>query len=179
MSNDEEQPSDSELARQAASGNEGAFSQLFERYYDKMRAFAYRILLDFSAAEDVVQETFIRVARQIQGIRDFQTFEAWIYRICANAARDTLRSNQSHAVKLQNAAKHFEIESSVIASEQASELALALMQGLSPEQREAIALVFLDECSHAEAAKRLGCAESTISWRIHLAKRKLRQLVKK
>jgi RNA polymerase sigma-70 factor (ECF subfamily) len=53
------------------------------------------------------------------------------------------------------------------------------MQGLSPDQREAIALVFFEECSHAEAAKRLGCAESTISWRIHLAKRKLRQLVKK
>ena len=179
MSNDEEQISDSELVSQAVSGNEDAFSLLFGRYYDKMRAFAYRIVLDYSAAEDVAQETFVRVARQIQGLREIQTFEAWIYRICVNVARDGLRAKQAHAVKLQNAARHLEIESSVSGNGHASERALTLMQELPPDQREAIALVFFEEYSHAEAANRLGCAESTISWRIHLAKRKLRQLVKR
>jgi RNA polymerase sigma-70 factor (ECF subfamily) len=48
---------------------------------------------------------------------------------------------------------------------------------LSDDLRAAVVLVFFEEMTHAEAAQVLGCAETTISWRIFKAKRKLKQLL--
>jgi|APCry1669189241_1035207.scaffolds.fasta_scaffold09524_3 RNA polymerase sigma-70 factor (ECF subfamily) len=178
MSNDEDYPLDPDLAAQAASGDEYAFGLLFDFYYDRIRAFAFRILLDDATAEDVTQESFIRAARGIRGLHDSSTFQAWLYRICSNTARDALRQKRAHDAKLELAAQYQEIASDGRNGDAAGERALYIMQSLPSEQREAVALVFLEECTHAEAAQRLGCAESTVSWRIHLAKRRLRKLVK-
>lgn len=177
MSTDEDTP-DADLAAQAASGDECAFSMLFDRYYERLRAFAYRIMLDDGAAEDVTQESFIKAARGIHNLEASRTFQAWLYRICTNTARDALRAKRTHEAKLEHAARHLEILHDGKNADAASEAAFELMQGLSPEQREAVALVFLEDYTHAEAASRLGCAESTVSWRIYLAKRRLRKLVK-
>jgi RNA polymerase sigma-70 factor (ECF subfamily) len=174
---DNDAPPDADLAAQAASGDEHAFGLLFEHYYDRIRAFAFRIMLDASAAEDVTQESFIRAARAIRGLQDSKTFQAWLYRICSNTARDALRAKRSHEAKLERVAQNLEIIRDGRNADDAGERALHLMQSLPLEQREAVALVFLEEFTHAEAAKRLGCAESTVSWRIHLAKRRLRKLV--
>jgi RNA polymerase sigma-70 factor, ECF subfamily len=174
---DDEEPADADLAAQAASGDEHAFALLFDHYYNRIRAFAFRIVLDASVAEDVTQESFIRAARGIRGLQDSSTFQAWLYRICSNTARDALRAKRSHEAKLEFAARHLEISRDGRNGDAAGERALHLMQSLPPEQREAVALVFLEECTHAEAARLLGCAESTVSWRIHLAKRRLRKLV--
>jgi RNA polymerase sigma-70 factor, ECF subfamily len=175
---DDKDPPDADLAAQAASGDEHAFGLLFDRYYESIRVFAFRIMLDATAAEDVAQESFIRAARAIGGLQDGNTFQAWLYRICTNTARDALRAKRSHEAKLEFAARHLEISRDGRNGDAAGERALHLMQSLPQEQREAVALVFLEECTHAEAARRLGCAESTVSWRIHLAKRWLRKFVK-
>jgi RNA polymerase sigma-70 factor (ECF subfamily) len=174
----DEDPPDADLAAQAASGDERAFGMLFDRYYDRLRAFAYRIMLEASAAEDVTQESFIKAARGIRSLESNRTFQAWLYRICANTARDALRVKRAHEAKLEHAARHMEVLHDGKNRDAAGEAAFDLMQALSIEQREAVALVFLEDCTHAEAASRLGCAESTVSWRIHLAKRRLRKLVK-
>jgi RNA polymerase sigma-70 factor (ECF subfamily) len=174
---DNEAHPDTDLAAQAASGDEHAFGLLFDHYYERIRAFAFRIMLDADAAEDVTQESFIKAARGIRSLQDSCTFESWLYRICSNTARDALRAKRSHVAKLECAARHLEISNDGRNGNAASEHALHLMQSLPQEQREAVALVFLEECTHAEAARLLGCAESTVSWRIHLAKRRLRKLV--
>lgn len=82
---------DIDLVREARSGNEKAFSGLFDALYDRVRAFAFRMVLDSQLADDVAQETFIRVARQMAGLREDRTFVAWVFRIAANVARDHLR----------------------------------------------------------------------------------------
>jgi RNA polymerase sigma-70 factor (ECF subfamily) len=178
MSDDEDHPPDADLAAQAASGDEDAFSKLFDRYYSRIRAFAYQILLDYGTAEDVAQETFIRAAKGISSLHDKRTLQVWIYQICANTARDSLRAKRAHDIKLEQAAQHFETARECRSGDETTERALHLLQSLPSDQREAVALVFFEEFSHAEAAQRLGCAVSTISWRIHLAKRRLRKLMK-
>jgi RNA polymerase sigma-70 factor (ECF subfamily) len=178
MSNDEDNLPDADLAAQAASGDEHAFGRLFDRYYHRLRAFAFRILLDDGSADDVTQDSFIKAARGIRGLQESTTFQAWLYRICANTARDALRAKRAHESKLELAARHLETAHDGRNGDAVSERAFDLMQSLPPEQREAVALVFLEDCTHAEAAHRLGCAESTVSWRIHLAKRRLRKFVK-
>ncbi|MEO6053151.1 MAG: RNA polymerase sigma factor [Chthoniobacterales bacterium] len=172
--------SDSELVKDSILGDHNAFSTLFDRHYEKVRGFAYRILLDYQAADDAAQESFIRAARQIQKLRDGQSFEAWIFHVCSNVARDALRSNAAHIRKLAAAANEFDDASQP--SSEKDELSLEahrMLESLPLPQREAVVLVYLEDCSHAEAASKLGCAESTISWRIFLAKKPLRKFLKK
>lgn len=181
MEENEKEHSDADLVARAVSGGDAAFTALFHRYYERVRAFAYRIVLEGQAADDVAQETFIRAARHLPSMREGQAFLAWLFRIAANAARDQLRAQRAHERKLDAA-----FRSGVDAEpggggnngdgdDDGAQRALGAMQALPPKQREAVALVFFENCSHAEAAQRVGCAESTISWRIFLAKRTLRK----
>lgn len=163
----------SPLVQLAGRGDEPAFSELFRRYYERLRAFAWRIVFDSQAAEDIVQETFIRTARQMHTLRDGRAFEGWLFRITANLSRDHLRSRVSHEKKIAAAA----MESPERQGEM-PQVELAL-QSLPAAQREAVALVYYEGCNHADAARRLGCAEATVSWRIMLAKRALKKFLKR
>ena len=144
-------------------------------YYDRLRLFAWRLVFDAHAAEDIVQETFIRTARQIHTVRDGRAFEGWIFRITANLSRDHLRSRVSHEKKVAAASLESPPRPQ---SDSASAQVEQALQSLPAAQREAIGLVYYEGCNHAEAARRLGCAETTISWRIMLAKRSLKKLLK-
>jgi RNA polymerase sigma factor (sigma-70 family) len=91
----EDHPPDSDLVRLASEGDEAAFSELFDRYFDRIRTFAYRIVLNHENATDIAQESFIKAARQIRTLRDGQSFQSWIYKICSNSSRDHLRSTKT------------------------------------------------------------------------------------
>lgn len=178
MSANEEHSPDSDLVRLAKDGDETAFSELFERYFERIRVFAYRIVLNHENATDIAQESFIKAARQIRTLREGQSFQSWIYKICSNSARDHLRSTKSYAEKLDTfGTTDYLRPASFNDPHEASERTRQLLQSLPPEQREALVLVYLEECSHSEAGRRIGCAESIVSWRIYLAKRKLRKLI--
>lgn len=176
MYDDEPEIPDPILVQRALAGSSAAFTCLFHRYYERVRGFAYRIVLDHSSADDVAQDTFIRAAEKLGTLRDCQSFPSWIFRMASNAAKDHLRSRSSHQRKLEALSVLTEPSTS---SEHECEPDLdrvhQAMQALPHRQREAVALVWFENCSHAEAAARAGCAESTISWRMALAKRTLRK----
>ena len=162
------------LVQRARGGDTAAFTALFHRHYAAVREFAYRVVLDAHGADDVAQESFIRAARQLETLRDGQAFVAWIYRIASRVSFSQLRARRAHQHKLQRAALE-EPDASVESPTEDGQRALAAMQSLPAKLRQAVALVILDGLSHAEAASRLDCAESTISWRIFRAKRALRR----
>ena len=167
---------DEEITVQAAvAGQPEAFAELFHRYHPMIYAFAFRLCLDRATAQDLAQETFIKAARAIAGYEARTPFRHWLYRICANTARGWQR-REGRRRKLADAARaRVEID----ADERAPEFdaALAALATLSVELRAAVVAVYFEELSHAEAARVLGCAETTVSWRIFVAKRKLKTLL--
>lgn len=176
MPSDADEPTDASLVQHALDGEAAAFATLFARYHGAIRQFAYRVVLDAHAADDVAQESFITAARRLASLRDGQAFAAWLYRIAANVARTHLRSARAHERKIGAAAVAGCADGGdAPAHDERAALALAALENLPGKQREAVALVLLDDLSHAEAARRLGCAESTVSWRIFCAKRTLRR----
>ena len=179
MSTDETDSLDPTLLGRASAGDESAFTLLFHQYYDRIRTYAFRLVLDAAAADDVTQEVFLRVAKSLHSLQDSSFFTAWIYRIASNAARDHLRARRSYQRKLEGAAAEGRLDFGKPSSkeDEQAENALAAVRALPIKQREAVVLVFFEDCSHAEAARRLGCAVSTISWRIFLAKRTLRKIL--
>ena len=176
MPPDEHHTSDASLVLRALDGETAAFTVLFNRHYAPVREFAFRVLLDGHAADDVAQESFICAARKLGTLRDGQAFVAWVYSIATNVARSHLRAQCSHDRKIRAAGMEgTEAVNDGDAADGRAVLALNAMRSLPPQQREAVALVIMDGLSHAEAASRLGCAESTVSWRIFCAKKSLRR----
>jgi len=172
---DGSQPTDASLVQHALDGEAAAFATLFGRYHGAIRQFAYRVVLNEHAADDVAQESFITAARRLASLRDGQAFAAWLYRIAANVARNHVRSSRAHERKVAAAVAECADAGDAPSRDGRAEEALAAMDELPAKQREAVALVLLDNLSHAEAARRLGCAESTVSWRLFCAKRTLRR----
>lgn len=172
-----DEPDDEALASAAKNGDAAAFARIFDRYHDMIRAFAYRLCLAQSDAQDIAQETFIKAARALPSFRGGSTLRTWLYRIAANTGRDWLRGKmraEKLGAALANAA-----DDTAAADEKPdghAEVADAL-RSLPDNLRSAIVLTFYEGMNHAEAARVLGCAETTVSWRVFRAKRKLKQLL--
>lgn len=75
-------------------GREDAYRQIVEEYGNRLLRTCYLILKDREEAEDVVQETFIKVFRNIDSFRENSGLYTWIYTIALNLSRDRLRRNK-------------------------------------------------------------------------------------
>ncbi|MFB5677627.1 RNA polymerase sigma factor SigW [Paenibacillus terreus] len=82
---------DSRLVRLILKGDQRAFAELVELYKDKIFHLTYRMLGNRHEAEDMVQETFLRVYRNLDKYDPNQKFSTWIYRIATNLCIDRLR----------------------------------------------------------------------------------------
>ncbi len=174
MSTDED---DDQLCEKAQNGCEASFTLLFHRYYDALHAFAYRLCADAAGAEDIAQEAFIKAARHLSGFRREASFKSWLYRIALHATRDWQRGAVRRREAMETATKEAAFREPSHPYD-FSPLHDALA-GLREEYRHAVVLVFYEGMNHGEAAKVLGCAETTVSWRVFRAKRQLRQVLKK
>jgi RNA polymerase sigma-70 factor (ECF subfamily) len=166
---------EAQLVRDAQSGDARSFEVLFDHYYDMIHAFAYRVCLVETEADDIAQETFIRAARGISSYRGAASFKNWLYRIAHNALVDWRRQSARQRDKQDQFAIELEFRAQARIADYAG-VHSALKQ-LSPDLREAVTLVYFEEMNHREAANVAGCAETTISWRIFRAKRLLKNLL--
>ena len=159
----------------AATWQPEAFAELFRRHHPMIHAFAFRLCLDRVTAQDIAQETFIKAARAIGGYQPRTPFRHWLCRICANAARDWQRGEGRRRKLADEAQLRAEIDSAECPPE--FDAAREALAALPAEQRAGVTAVYFEELSHAEAAGVLGCAEPTVSWRIFVAKRKLKTVL--
>ena len=166
---------EAQLVSGAQSGDARSFELLFDLYYNMIHAFAYRVCLVETEADDIAQETFIRAARGISSYRGAASFKNWLYRIAHNALVDWGRQAARRRDKQDQFAA--ELESRAQARTPDYTNVHSALKQLSPDLREAVALVYFEEMNHREAADAMGCAETTISWRIFRAKSTLKKLL--
>jgi RNA polymerase sigma-70 factor (ECF subfamily) len=169
------QTDDRELAAEALRGDREAFRRLVERHYDMIYRVAYRYVGAAADAEDIAQEVCITLATKLNRFRGKSRFSTWLVSIVINRCRDHLRRRKSSARLAEQYVALREAEDADQAdSDQRSAWLHETLQGLEPSLRETVLLVVAEDMSHAEAAKVLGCAESTVSWRMHAARKQLR-----
>lgn len=172
---------DAQLLPRATAGDSAAFAALFHRHYAAIHAFAYRLALCPAAADDIAQDTFVHAARGLGTFRHDASFKNWLYAIAANRARDHHRRRTRSArldQQLADLAPDAAAEARGFAATDDAHAAVRdALARLDSEQREAVALVYFENLSHAEAARVLGCAESTVSWRVFRAKHRLKKLL--
>jgi RNA polymerase sigma-70 factor (ECF subfamily) len=162
---------------QSREGNPAAFEALIRAHQRMIHSLTFRMTGSLADAEDLAQETFIRAYRQLDSYQGTAKFSSWLYRIavntCLNWRQRELRRNQIHT---QWAESNAGAQSEPGAGKPDGEVQAALMK-LPAKQRAAIVLTIFDGHNHAEAAKILSCSETTVSWRVFAARRKLKRLL--
>jgi RNA polymerase sigma-70 factor, ECF subfamily len=91
---------DSQVVAAYLAGDRKAFGELVERYQNRLLNFVYRTTGDRERAEDLVQETFIRVYRHLHRFDQSKKFSTWIYTIASNLAKNELRNRSRNPLVL-------------------------------------------------------------------------------
>jgi RNA polymerase sigma-70 factor, ECF subfamily len=179
-------PSDRDLVDRAKSGDARAFGELVRRHQQRIHRLAVHMLRDRAEAEDVTQETFIRAFQALGRFDGRSEPYTWFYRITINLSLNRIRSRKtsraSHDTddpRLDGLLTDTRPESADPSnSAQRRELYQTLchgIDGLSDTLRTTLILVCIDGRSHEDVASILGTPEGTIAWRVHEARRKLKE----
>ncbi|MBI2719156.1 MAG: sigma-70 family RNA polymerase sigma factor [Rhizobiales bacterium] len=166
---------DEQLALQAQRGDAAAFHLLLERHYDTVYRVAYRFLGGAADAEDVAQEVCSRLAEKIGRFRGASRFSTWLYAVTLNAVRDHGRRQRAAAGLHGAYANLAEHQSADWADSDRKVRWLYLaLDRLEGPLKETALLILAEEMSHAEVGEVLGVKESTVSWRMHEVKKRLK-----
>jgi RNA polymerase sigma-70 factor (ECF subfamily) len=169
--------SDFQLIEMAVAGNEDAFRSLVERHCERVFKIAFGWCAVKEDAEDIAQDVMMQLADNIRGFKpDQAAFTTWLYRVTINAAKDAYRRKKSRETNEGQFANDSDVhgDNGVADQEIARRETTRLLESLPEKEREAVFLVSLEGFKHGEAARIVGCAESTISWRVHNARKKLK-----
>lgn len=182
--------SDQQIVAWAQDGTELAFRELVRRYQRPVFSLIYRMVRDREVAEDLAQETFIKVLNAIDTYRPEHKFSSWIFKIANNAAIDHLRRREPDMLSLEGAPDAVTIErqeatalqvgdrgESPLDELEARELGSHIegaIGRLRPEYRACILLRHVEGRSYEEIASVLGLPLGTVKTYIHRARAELR-----
>lgn len=165
---------------QSRNGDHAAFAELIRAHQAMIHSLTYRMTGSVADCKDLAQETFIRAHRQLDSFQGDSKFSSWLYRIAVNACLDWKRREQRREkINASWSAENLEVgteaDVSVGTDELSRQVQSALLK-LPDKQRAAIVLTVYGGHNHAAAAEILGCSETTVSWRIFSARRKLKKI---
>jgi len=170
------QSDDMALAKAAASGNRGAFEELLALHYQTIYKIAFQWCGNQADAQDITQNACIKLARAINSFRGDAKFTSWLYQLVINTAKDWQRQQSAISRKhIYDTQADIAIKPDIDEPIYAQQVMLKVYH-LPEREKEALLLVASGGLSHLEAAMLIGCQESTISWRIHEARKKLNTL---
>lgn len=164
--------SDEELMTFVARGDERALGTLVERHAGRMHAHLVRMTGSREDAEDLLQETWLRVARAARGFDPGRTVRPWLFGIASNLARDLHRRR---AIR-RRVATEADPAGNAPAVPPLETFALRDRVGRLPDRlREVLWLRYYEDLSEAEMADALGIPRGTVKSRLHGAIRELKR----
>lgn len=178
--------SDEDLMRRCREGDMSAFELIVMRYKDAIFNFIYHILADYHRAQDISQETFLRVFRNIDRYKSRNCFKTWLYRIAVNLCKNELRDRgRRKTVSLDDADLNIEslIGDRYISPDRAYEeeemrrLVKNAIESLPEDQRMAVVLREYQGLSYEDIAVALNCSLGAVKSRIHRARQNVRNML--
>ena len=167
---------DGEIVRAVLAGDRERYAQLVERYRDRYARYAARMLGSADAAEDAVQDAFVRAYDQLAQCKEPDKFVGWFFLILRNRCfAERRRDRTSTSLKAaEGVAAEDRTDGGAETAERRRALQLALFV-LTPDQREVFVLKHVEELSYGEIAERLSTSVASLKMRMHRAYDKLRE----
>lgn len=182
---------DAEVVVLAQQGREPAFRELIRRYERPVFSLIYRMVRDSTVAEDLAQDTFIKVLNHLDKYRPEFKFSSWLFKIANNVAIDHLRRRQLDMVSIDGSphastaaeaeASSFELADQAespldeLASRELGAMIEQAIGSLRPEYRNCIMLRHVEGRSYEEIAATLDLPLGTVKTYIHRARHQLRE----
>lgn len=171
---------DYSLIQSFQEGDEFAFIGLYNRFKNPVYAFCLKMLGDRAQAEDVMQETFLRVYENRDRLMKTSSFKSWLFTIARNQCLNTIRKS-GRTVMMYPAARNSLVSqdtpvSHMEKSEQV-EYVTELLARLKPDYREVIILREYQNLSYQEIAAATRSSLSAVKSRLFKARRKLEQMM--
>ncbi|MFZ1699405.1 MAG: RNA polymerase sigma factor [Pyrinomonadaceae bacterium] len=178
--------SDDRLVQAVLAGEQTAFADIFERYKRSVTGTVVRFFREHSDIEEFVQESFTKAFFSLKKYRggEERSFAAWMTRITINVCYDEFRRRKRRGEDLQSVvdSQDKDLLESIAdgrsrSPEQmvvAEQLVAKLLDGLSPEDRVAMTMVYSDECSLDETAKKIGITTSSLKSRLFRCRNHIR-----
>jgi RNA polymerase sigma-70 factor, ECF subfamily len=185
---------DENLVLQVKQGNREAFDELYQKYKRPILNYIYRFIGNRHSAEELTQETFVRVYMNIRNYQPRAKFSSWVYRIAGNLAKNFLRhaSYDKRALPLKKDSQADDSEAVSIVEfiadnakrpdehAQSKEEELLVQQAigmLSMNLKEVVILCDIKGFSYGEAADIMNCSPMTIGSRLWRGREKLAKLL--
>jgi RNA polymerase sigma-70 factor (ECF subfamily) len=182
---------DSPVVQAFLDGEERAFGILVDRYDSRLLSFVYRTVGDRQRAEDLVQETFVRVYRHIHRFDQSKKFSTWIYTIAGNLAKNELRNRSRNPLVLfQTIRKNWEADHRPLEWEDPSlrpddlfrkrhlrEKVEEAVAELPDHHRVVFVLRELEGKSYEEIADITGCNLGTVKSRLNRARNSFARII--
>ena len=169
-------------------GSEMEFWEIYDQYYAKVRKFILALVKDESAADDLIQETFLRVQKSLESLRDPSKLSSWIFRIAYNLCQDHFRQvnvslrNESIDPEQEDLPEAFVQEGLDIQKKlEQREMSHCVQDQLNllPEPlRTVLFLSDIMELSQQEIADTLGITIENVKVRLHRARKRLRSILR-
>ncbi len=178
-----------ELLDRARKGDQAAFGQLVDRYYEMVYAVAFGVLRNREAARDVAQEAFIKAYKELANFEGKSKFKTWVYRITVNSAIDEQRRKKPTDSLDATDVSDSDDEAPVIIKDpgrlpddqaEQSELRTLIFKALdhlSPDHRAVLVLREWQELSYEEIAETLKIEMGTVMSRLFYARKKLAEVL--
>lgn len=182
---------DADIVALAQQGRESAFRELIRRYERPVFSLIFRMVRDRELAEDLSQDTFVKVLNHIDRYRPEFKLSSWLFKIANNVAIDHLRRRQLDTVSMSGSphaetteaieATSFDIvaqQESALDEMEARELGSSIEQAIAklrPEYRSCIMLRHVEGRSYEEIAATLDLPLGTVKTYIHRARHELRR----
>ena len=168
---------DSELIGNIVNGDQDAVAPLIARYEEALMRFLLRATRDSSEAEDLFQETWMRVVRSAHRFDPSFRFSTWLFRISLNLVRKTWRRRDRRTLPLTQALEEPSSNEpraeEVLADFQRHRLLLESIRKLPPRLAEAVLLRYFEELTEREMSQRLSIPPGTVKSRLHHGLRRL------
>ena len=173
-----------ELARRFVAGDEEAFDGIARSVAPRIYALAARSTGNRDAAEEIVQETLVRVYERMKGLKEPGAFEGWLYRVALNKVYDHFRARARTRAAMAGLSelREYTRSSRQLAPHEREELSKALrdaIASLDDKHRDVFVMREIEEKPHDEIARILEIPLGTVWSRLSYARKMLRERLSK
>jgi len=180
---------DVQLVERCLAGQDAAWEELVRVHTRRVYGVCYRFTNSDSEAQDLTQEVFLRVFKNLRSFRAGEgLFVVWLTRLTRNLLIDHYRrtrmeraseSIEDHALTLEENTAAIGKTEGMLAGREASELLQGALQKLSPELRETVILRDLEELEYREIAQVLNVPEGTVKSRLNRGRAELAKVLRR
>lgn len=178
--------SDAELVARGRAGDRTALQALAERYQRRILGVVVGMVRNVEDAREVVQETFVRAFRNLDGFKGDSSFYTWLYRIAFNLSIDLQRKESkrtnveydeglppSDAPMAFGGKTQGEDPFTAVRNQELGSRIFRAIDDLTPDHRAVIILREIEGLSYEEISQTLDCSLGTVMSRLHYARKKL------